>query len=63
MDGRAGLVSIKVTCGFNFFIRKRKRVAPFFFFFFLLVFLLTVAWNLSLALVLQGSPRRISGKA
>jgi hypothetical protein len=32
MDGsrQAGLVSIKVTRGFNFFITKEKRGVPFF---------------------------------
>jgi hypothetical protein len=44
MDGQAGLVSIKVTCGFNFFIRKEKRVAPFFSFIFFLCFFLLRVW-------------------
>ena len=50
----------------QFFYKKKKMGFPFFSFsfFFLCFFLfLTAAWNLSLALVLQGLPRRISGKA
>jgi hypothetical protein len=48
-----------VTRGFNFFIKKRKTGCPFFFF--ILVFLLIA--HLARTLVLQGSLRRISGKA
>jgi hypothetical protein len=33
MIGQAGLVSIKVTRRFNFFIKKEKRVVPFFLFY------------------------------
>jgi hypothetical protein len=42
MDGsrQAGLVSIKATRGFNFFIKKRKTGCPFFFLYFFLYFFL-----------------------
>jgi hypothetical protein len=46
MDGsrQAGLVSIKVTRGFNFFYQKKKNGLPLFLFIFFLYFFLLCVW-------------------